>query len=79
MAFLEAGRHTYLRWLALPRRHLLWWGRWHRIKIAHLYASPPDEFECVQITRLQWPANEGIQWRKTDIGDLWPHSLTELF
>ena len=38
---------TYLRWLGLPWRHLLWWGRWHSIKIAHLYASPPDEFECV--------------------------------
>ena len=27
-------------------------GRWHSIKIAHLYVSPPDEFECVQTTRL---------------------------
>ena len=57
----------------------MWWGRWHSIKIAHLYASPPDEFECVQITRLPWPANEGIRWRKTDVRDLWPPSLTELF
>ena len=52
---------TYLRWLGLPWRHLLWWGRWHNIKMAHLYTSPPDEFECVQITRLPWPANEGIR------------------
>ena len=54
-------------------------GRWHSIKIAHLYASRPDEFECVQTTRLPWPATEGIRWRKTDIRDLWPASLVELF
>ena len=30
-------------------------------------------------TRLPWPANEGIRWRKTDIRDLWPPSLVELF
>ena len=70
---------TYLRWLGLPWRHLLWWGRWHSIKIAHLSASPPDDFECVQTTRLPWPAAEGIRWRKTDIRDLWPASLVELF
>ena len=57
----------------------MWWGRWHNIKIAHLYASPPDNFECVQTTRLPWPATEGIRWRKTDIKDLWPASLVELF
>ena len=45
---------AYLCWLGLPWGHLLWWGRWHSIKIAHLYASPLDEFECVQITRLPW-------------------------
>ena len=70
---------TYLRWLGLPWRHLLWWGRWHSIKIAYLYVSPPDEFECVQTTRLPWLATEGICWRKTDIRDLWPPSLVELF
>ena len=70
---------TCLRWLVLPWRHLLAWGRWYSIKIAHLYASPPDEFECVQITRLPWVANEGILWRKTDIRDFWPSSLVELF
>ena len=81
----EAGWHswrreraTYLRWLGLPWRHLLWWGRWHSIKIAHLYASPSDEFECVQITRLPWPTNEGIRWREIDIRDLWPPRLTEV-
>ena len=67
---------TYLRWLGLPLRHLLWWGRWHSITIAHLYVSPPHEFECVQITRLLWLANDGIRWRKTDIRELWPPSLT---
>ena len=77
-AWRRAGA-TYLRWLGLPWRHLLWWGRWHRIKIAHLYASSPDEFECVQTTRLPWPATEGIRWRRTDIRDLWPASLVELF
>ena len=77
-AWRRAGA-TYLRWLGLPWRHLLWWGRWHSIKIAHLYASPPDEFECVQTTRLPWLATEGIRWRKTDIRDLWPASLVELF
>ena len=51
---------TYLRWLGLPWRHLLLWGRWHSIKIAHLYVSPPDEFECLQVARLPWPADEGI-------------------
>ena len=34
-AWRRAGA-TYLRWLGLPWRHLLWWGRWHSIKIAHL-------------------------------------------
>ena len=77
-AWRRAGA-TYLRWLGLPWRHLLWWGRWHSIKIAHLYASPPDEFECVRTTRLPWPATEGIRSRKTDIRDLWPASLVELF
>ena len=77
-AWRRAGA-TYLRWLGLPWRHLLWWGRWHNIKIAHLYASPPDEFECVQTTRLPWPATEGIRWRRTDIRDLWQASLMELF
>ena len=77
-AWRRAGA-TYLRWLGLPWRHLLWWGRWHSIKIAHLYASPPNEFECVQTTRLPWPAAEGIRWRKTDIRALWPASLVELF
>ena len=28
---------------------------------------------------LSWRANEGIWWRKTDIRDLWPSSLVELF
>ena len=70
---------TYLRWLGLPWRHLLWWGRWHNIKIAHLYASPPDEFECLRVARLPWPGDEGIRWRKTYVRDLWPPSITELF
>ena len=77
-AWRRAGA-TYLRWLGLPWRHLLCWGRWHSIKIAHLYVSPPDKFECVQTTRLPWPATEGIRWRKTDIRELWPASLVELF
>ena len=77
-AWRRAGA-TYLRWLGLPWRHLLWWGRWHSIKIAHLYASPPDEFECLQTTRLPWPATKGIRWRRTDTRDLWPASLVELF
>ena len=52
MACLEASRRYIPPLVGLPWRHLLWWGRWHSIKIAHLYVSPPDEFECVQITRL---------------------------
>ena len=38
-----------------------------------------NEFECVQITQLPWPANEGIRWHKSHIRDLWPPSLVELF
>ena len=70
---------TDLRPLGLPWRYLRWWGRWQLINIAHLYASTADKFECLQITRLPWPANEGIRWRKTDVRDLWQSSLTELF
>ena len=71
---------TYLRWLGLPWRHLLWWGRWRNIKVAHLYVSPPDDFECLHVARLPWLADEGIRWRKTHVRDLWlpvsPNSLT---
>ena len=47
-AWRRAGA-TYLRWLGLPWRHLLWSGRWHSIKIAHLYACPPTNLNVCRL------------------------------
>ena len=40
---------------------------------------PPTNLNVCRLRDCLGPANEGIQWRKTDIRDLWPPSLTELF
>ena len=47
--------------------------------MAYHYATPPDEREFKGVARLPWPAGSGTGWKETQIKDLWPHSLTELF
>ena len=36
---------TSLRGLGLPSHYICWWGCWRSSKIAHMYATPRDEFE----------------------------------
>ena len=47
--------------------------------MAYHYATPPDEWEFKGMARLPWLAGNGITWKQTQIRDLWPHSLRELF
>ena len=64
-AWRRAGA-AYFRWLGLPWRHLLWWGRWHSIKIAHLYASPPTNLNVCRLRDcLGQPLKESAGERPT--------------
>ena len=70
---------TYLRAFGLPWRFLCWWGRWASVKMAHYYATPPDEFDMVDEARLPWPTDTGFTWKRTHLALLWPKSLRDLF
>ena len=77
-AWRRAGA-TYLRAFGLPWRFLCWWGRWASVKMAHYYATPPDEFDMVDEARLPWPTDTGFTWKGTHLALLWPKSLRDLF
>ena len=77
-AWRRAGA-TYLRAFGLPWRFLCWWGRWASVKMAHYYATPPDEFDMVDEARLPWPTDTGFTWKRTHLALLWPKSLRDLF
>ena len=47
--------------------------------MAYHYATPPDEWEFKGVARLPWAAGSGIRRKQTQIKNLWPPSLTELF
>ena len=68
---------TYLQAFGLPWRFLCWWGRWDSVKMAHYYATPPDEFELVESARLPWPTETSFRWKPTHMALLWPKSVTQ--
>ena len=75
------GGSAALRWLGLPIKWLVWWGRWLSETVAVHYADAPDDFVVTTEAVLPWPSDDPTReflWRAVSLRDVFPRELLEL-